>query len=195
VNRHLLPTEIHLLVDGDGGFGLAELAAHAEQCAACRARVADARLVALALEALPHTKPALGFADRVMQRVEVYQPWYVAVWDSAERLVPASVPLRRAAIAMLAAGSVVVTGAAVWGVTQAEAVALALAPWLAQGQTAVASVAGDALGALFGESAAALLRGGSVVTVALGGVALLGAAGLAAAGFGRLAARARARQE
>jgi hypothetical protein len=194
VNRHLLPTEVDLLVDGDGGFGLAELAAHAEQCAACRARVDEARLVAATLDSLPHSKPALGFADRVMNRVEVYQPWYVAVWDSAERVVPASLPMRRAAIGLLAAGSLTVTAGAVWVVSQADTASWMAASWLAQGQTAAASVIGDALGALFGQSAAGLLRSGSLTTVALGGAALLGAVGAAAAGLGRLASAARVRQ-
>ena len=194
MNRHLLPSEIDLLVDGDGGFGLAELAAHADQCPACRARVRDGRVVAQALEALPHAKPGLGVADRVMTRVEVYQPWYVAAWDHAERLVPRSVPLRRAAIALLAVGSLAVTGGGVWLTTQTEGVPVVGASLMAQGQTAAASAVGDALGTLLGPSAAALLRSGSVGTIALGSVALLVAIGAAAAGFGRMAAAARRRQ-
>lgn len=194
MNRHLLPSEIDLLVDGDGGFGLAELTAHTEQCAACRARVRDGRLLAQAMEALPHAKPTLGFADRVMQRVEVYQPWYVAAWDSAERFVPRSVPLRRAAIALLAIGSLTVTGGGMWLATQPSGMPVVGASMVTQGQTAVASAIGDALGTLLGPSAGTLLRSGSLSTVAIGSVALLLAVGGAAAGFGRLAAAARRRQ-
>lgn len=194
MNRHLLPSEIDLLVDGDGGFGLSELAAHADQCAACRARVRDGRLVAQALDALPHAKPSLGFADRVMQRVEVYQPWYVAAWDGAERFVPRSVPLRRAAVALLALGSVTVTGGGLWLATQTNGLSVMGASLATQGQTAAASAVGDALGTLLGPAAAGLLRSGTVGTVALGAGALLLAVGAAAAGFGRLASAARRRQ-
>jgi hypothetical protein len=194
VNRHLLPSEIDLLVDSDGGFGLAELTAHVEQCAACRARVADGRRVAQALEALPHAKPSLGFSDRLMQRVEVFQPWYVAVWDHAERFVPRSVPLRRAAVALLAAGSLTVTGGGLWLATNVQEVPVIGASLAVQGQTALATAVGDALGTLLGPSASALLRTGSLGTVAIGGVALLSAVSAAALGFGRLAAAARRRQ-
>jgi hypothetical protein len=194
VTRHLLPSEIDLLVDGDGGFGMAGLSAHTAQCAACRSRVADGRILAQAMEALPHAKPSPGFADRVMQRVEVYQPWYVAAWDSAERLVPTSVPLRRAAIALLAVGSLTVTGGGIWLAMQPSGVPVVGASLVTQGQTAAASAVGDALGALLGPSAATLLRNGSVTTVAVGSVALLVAVGAAVAGFGRMAAAARRRQ-
>lgn len=191
MNRHLLPAEIDLLVDGDGGFGLAELAAHAEQCASCRAKVRDGRLIAQAMEVLPHAKPTLGFADRVMTKVEVYQPWYIAAWDAVERIVPTSTPFRVAAVSLLTVGTVLATGGGIWLATQTNGLSVISAGLLEQSRTATASVVGDALGALLGPSAAGVLRNGSLGTVALGAGALLGAMALAAGGLSRLAAARR----
>jgi hypothetical protein len=48
--RHLLPNEIDLLLDGEVGFGVSPLRAHVDDCATCRSRLADARVVVEALE-------------------------------------------------------------------------------------------------------------------------------------------------
>jgi hypothetical protein len=94
INRHLLPNEIDLIVDGEVGFGVAPLRAHVRQCAECRARVDEALTVVNALEELPHLAPSSLFADRVMSDVQVFQPWHVAARDTVARFVPRSLPAR-----------------------------------------------------------------------------------------------------
>ena len=73
--RHLLPNELDLLLDGEVGFGVAPLRVHAADCPACRARLADARVVVDALEGLPHFAPTARFTDQVMAQVQVIEPW------------------------------------------------------------------------------------------------------------------------
>src|SRR5580693_5163872 len=93
-HRHLLPNEIDLLLDGEVGFGVSPLRSHIDECAACRARLADARVVVDALERLPHFVPTIRFADRVLAQVQIVEPWHVAAIDAARRLVPRSTAMR-----------------------------------------------------------------------------------------------------
>src|SRR5512140_1355030 len=113
-HRHLLTNEIDLLLDGEAGFGVAPLRSHVEGCAECRARLDEARLVADALERLPHFAPRTGFADRVLTRVHIVEPWHVAALDTARRFVPAARPLRVLVLAGAAVSSVAVSASAVW---------------------------------------------------------------------------------
>src|ERR687889_1519171 len=98
-HRHLLPNEIDLLVDGEAGFGVAPLRAHILECADCRERVDDARVVVDALERLPHFAPDSRLADRVMAQVPVFVPAHVAARDSVRRWLPQSSAARVAALA------------------------------------------------------------------------------------------------
>ena len=68
-HRHLLPNEIDLLVDGEAGFGVAPLRDHIDECAECRLKFEDARIVVDALESLPHFAPDSRLAERVMSQV------------------------------------------------------------------------------------------------------------------------------
>ncbi len=110
MSRHHLPDEFDLLVDTESGFesgfGVAPLRAHVRECAACRAELTRAETVAEALDVLPYFAPSIGFADRVMADVQVFEPWHVALADTARRLVPASAPMR-----VLAASGALTTGA------------------------------------------------------------------------------------
>ena len=94
MNRHLLPEEIDLLVDGEAGFGVAPLRAHVRDCAECAFELEAARALATELDLLPHHAPAPRFADRVMAQVPVFEPWHVALGDAVRRLVPQSTPAR-----------------------------------------------------------------------------------------------------
>ena len=98
MNRHLLPEEIDLLIDGEAGFGVAPLKAHVRQCADCQSELETAQAVATELDLLPHFAPAPLFADRVMQQVQVFEPWHVAAGDALRRLVPQSAPARVLAV-------------------------------------------------------------------------------------------------
>ena len=87
-HRHLLPNELDLLLDGEVGFGVTPLKAHVDECAECRMRLEQARVVIDALDNLPRHAPAPSFANRVMANVQVIEPWHVAMYAATIRLVP-----------------------------------------------------------------------------------------------------------
>ena len=124
-HRHLLPDEIDLLLDDEVGFGVQPLKAHIRDCADCRAKVEDARVIVDALEDVPHFAPSHTFADRVMSQVPVFVPWHVAARDAVARWLPQSRPARVAVGALATSAASVLTVAILWIATQADVVALA----------------------------------------------------------------------
>ena len=100
-HRHLLPTEIDLLLDDEEGFGVAPLKAHVRSCPDCMARLEDARLVTDAIEELPHFAPSFSFTDTVMAQVPVFVPWHVAARDTVRSAVRQWVPDSRPARAVV----------------------------------------------------------------------------------------------
>jgi hypothetical protein len=128
-HRHLLPTEIDLLIDDEEGFGVAPLKAHVRSCPDCLARIEEARIVTDAIEELPHFAPSFSFADKVMAQVPVFVPWHVAARDTvretARRWMPASRPARIAAIGLAASVASLLTVAILWIATQTELVVFA----------------------------------------------------------------------
>jgi hypothetical protein len=169
-HRHLLPNEIDLLVDGEGGFGLAPLRAHARECAVCRAEVDEARQIAESLEELPHFAPSVGLADRIMAQVPVFVPWHVAARDAVTRWIPEARPLRVAALTVGTTVAALLTVATLWLITQADVLAVA------------AGLAGDRARALIGSGAA------EIATVLFGPqfIVLIQQTGLIGAGFAAL---------
>src|ERR687889_391007 len=113
-HRHLLPNEIDLLVDGEAGFGVAPLRAHILECADCRERVEDARVVVDALESLPHFAPDSRLADRVMAQV--------AARDTVRRWLPQSAAARTAAVAVGTTVAGALPLAMIWLAAQGDAV-------------------------------------------------------------------------
>lgn len=113
-HRHLLPNEIDLLLDGEVGFGVSPLKGHVEECADCRARLADAKIVTSALDNLPRFAPTSAFTNRVLAQVQVVEPWHVALTSSVTRIVPKSGPMRVVMAASAAAIAVGISSAAVW---------------------------------------------------------------------------------
>jgi hypothetical protein len=113
-HRHLLPQELDLLVDGDVGFGVTPLRAHVEACGECRERLDALRAIALQLDALPHFTPRLDFADRVMNQVQVIEPWHVALTEGARRLVPQSSGMRVLAATGIGLTATTISGSALW---------------------------------------------------------------------------------
>ena len=164
-HRHLLPDEIDLLLDDEVGFGVAPLRDHVGECADCRARLEDARMVADALGELPHLAPSFTLANRVMAQVPVFVPWHTAARDAVAPHLPRSRPAQIAAAA--AAGSIgaALTGAAIWLASQEDLLALAT------------GVAGDRLRGAAGGS----LR--SAITAVLGPDALTGLRGSGLSGL------------
>ncbi|MDF1501602.1 hypothetical protein [Roseisolibacter sp. H3M3-2] len=150
MNRHLLPEEIDLLIDGEAGFGVAPLKAHVKECPDCSAELETARAVALELDLLPHLSPAPLFADRVMSQVQVFEPWHVAARDALARLVPQSTPARVLAAAGGLSLATVVSLATLWIVARVDLLALlggaALDRTQATARAGLASFARELLG-------------------------------------------------
>jgi hypothetical protein len=123
-HRHLLPTEIDLLIDDEEGFGVAPLKAHVRSCPDCLVRIEEARIVTDAIEELPHFAPSFSFAEKVMAQVPVFVPWHVAARDSARdlarRWMPASRPGRVAAVGLAASVASILTVAILWIATQTD---------------------------------------------------------------------------
>jgi hypothetical protein len=113
-HRHLHPIEIDLLLDGEVGFNVAPLRAHVDECAHCRTRLADAKVVTSKLDSLPRMAPSASFANRVMAQVQVVEPWHVALTSTAKRLVPQSRPMRVVMAASAGAIALGISSAAVW---------------------------------------------------------------------------------
>jgi hypothetical protein len=190
-HRHLLPNEIDLLLDGEVGFGVAPLRAHVDDCAECRARLDEARMVADALELLPHFVPRSGFADRVMAQVHVVEPWHVAALATARRFVPESRPLRALALAGAGMASVVISASAVWLAFSADLGFKSASFIASRARGALVDAAGRVFETAFGSGAADAVRTNGTVALAVGAVALVAAVGAAAFGFRALATASR----
>ena len=175
-HRHLLPEEIDQLVDEEAGFGVQPLRAHIRQCAECRAEVAEARALADALEQLPHFAPRLGFADRVMADVNVFEPWHVAATDAALSWLPASRPWRVALGA--AAGSIALAFSVVtlWMLAHLDSVLFFSRVVLGDAREQVGSAVGSGVAGAMGEPALGALRSGGPLGVAIAASAFMLAA-------------------
>lgn len=181
MTRHLLPNEIDLMVDGDAGFGLAPLRAHVAECEECRARIEALRAIVDALDTLPHFAPRREFADAVMAKVQVIEPWHVALTETVRRLVPSGTPMRLLAAAGAGMVAVAVSGSALWLALRVDLATWAFNLFLDRGREAVLGAVQTAAPGGLGALAA--------------GVTLLAASALAAvAGFRRLAVASRAKR-
>ena len=187
INRHLLPNEIDLLVDGDVGFGVAPLRAHVRQCPECQAKVDEARVIVDALEELPHFAPSSVFADRVMQQVHIFEPWHVAARNSALRLVPRSTPARIAAAAMGVAATTVLAVASLWIAMRLDLLTMFSGTAVQRGREIVASAIEGLVGAAFGAAALSVVHAMGAVGLILATVLLAVAAIGAVMGVRRLA--------
>jgi hypothetical protein len=192
VERHLLPEEIDLLLDGEVGFGTPPLKAHVRNCPTCSNELEGARALVRQLEHLPHVAPSPLFANRVMSRVQLFVPWHVALLDSVRGLIPQSRALRFAAAGMFATIAIALTIASVWAFSRIDAVLFTADLVLDRMRDAAFAAIASGMSALFGDAARPLLAGGAMglATAAL----LLVATTAAAATMIRVAAvRARGR--
>jgi hypothetical protein len=194
-HRHLHPIEIDLLLDGEVGFNVAPLRAHVDECAACRAKLADAKVVTSKLDNLPRMAPSASFANKVMAQVQVVEPWHVALTSTAKRLVPQSRPMRvvmAASAGMIALG---ISSAAVWLSFRTD-VAMYIAGLANERiRTAVASGLGSFARNVFGAGAIDALGTQGPAALAIGlGVAVV-AAGSAAYGLRALTLASRRTRE
>ena len=192
-HRHLLPNEIDLLVDGEGGFGLAPLRAHVRDCAFCRSELDEARRIADSLEELPHLAPSLGLADRVMAQVPVFVPWHVAARDAVGRWVPQARPLRVAALTVGTAVASLLTVATLWLVTQRDLLALLAGLAGERARVAFGGAVQELAAALFGQQFLVLLQQTGLIGAGLAALGFVTAATGAVVGLRALATSSRTR--
>ncbi|MHB0962716.1 MAG: hypothetical protein ACYC5V_05860 [Gemmatimonadaceae bacterium] len=192
-HRHLLSNELDLLLDGEAGFGVAQLRAHVDECADCRARLDEARVVADALECLPHLAPRTGFADRVLSRVQIVEPWHVAALNAVQRFVPDSRPLRVVALATVGLTTLAISAGAVWIALSANLTVGSATVVTGRLRTALVALGQQGLEAVLGASAAQALEASGTLAMAAAAVAVLAAVGAAAFGFRALASASRQR--
>ena len=192
VNRHLLPAEIDLLLDGEVGFGTAPLKAHVRRCEECRSELDAARSLVRQLEHLPRFAPSPLFAQRVMSRVHIYVPWYITVLDRLRALAPRSRPGRilagAGAVSMLA----IITILSLSVVSQLDALIFAIDLGYMRMQEWGSALFASLVSAAFGEAGLAAVRSaGWLGLLALLSVLVLTTAG--AAGLVRGLVRGRGR--
>ena len=190
-HRHLLPNEIDLLVDGEAGFGVAPLRDHIDECAECRLKFEDARIVVDALESLPHFAPDSRLAERVMSQVPLFVPAQVAARDSVARWLPRPGPTRVAAAAVFTSAAGLLTLTMVWLASQGEAAVFMTGLLGDRMRSAVLGAARDLTGALLGESALAALQATGAIGVSLLFTGFVLTAFGTVAGIRRLAAAGR----
>ena len=182
MDRHLLPNEIDLLLDGDVGFGTAPLKAHVRRCAECRSELDDARLLVRAIEHLPHFTPSPAFAARVMSQVQVFVPWHVALLDAARRWLPRSRPWMAVAGAGAASVAVLLTLASLWVLARLDTAVFAFELATERLRGALIESVSSAVGGAVGQPALDLLRAQGALGLAVAAAVLvLFAAGSAAA--------------
>lgn len=192
-HRHLLPNEIDLILDDEVGFGVAPLRAHLGECAECRARVEDARVVVDVLEELPHLAPSFDFGNRVMAQVPVFVPWHVAAREAVTRWVPASRPARVAALAFGTSVTAVLTAGIVWMLTRTDLLLFATGVVGSRIRELVTDGMQSMVVTVFGTQAFDALQRGSAVGLMLASLALLAVAVTAMLGL-RAIATASSRQ-
>lgn len=173
LDRHLRTDEIDLLLDGEEGFGVAPLKAHARSCLQCRMDLERAREIVTLLDGLPDFAPSPAFADRVMGQVQVFEPWHAAAINSVRRFVPATRPSRIAAGACAVASAGLLTAASAWAVSRADIGILLAQFGLERLQDRVGAAFADVVSAALGQSALDMLQtgGAGFAVLAVGGFA------------------------
>lgn len=187
IDRHLLPNEIDLIVDGDVGFGVAPLRAHLRSCGECRTRVDEAREIVAALEELPHLAPSSLFADRVMAQVQVFEPWHVAARNSLRSFVPRSVPAR-AAVALGGVAATLMLGLiSVFAATRLDMVAFLTSAAVTRSRGIVATIVEGIVGVTLGPAALDFVRATGTLGLATSLLLIFVIATVAVLGVRRLA--------
>ncbi len=187
-HRHLLPEEIDLLVDQEVGFGVSPLKAHVRDCADCRARVDEARVVVDAIEHLPHFAPTHHFVDRVMAQVPVFVPWHVAARDSVRQWLPRSSPARFAVLGAATSVASVITLALLWIATQTDALVVATGLAGDRLRGVVTEVGRGVIATIFGDQVFAAVQQLGTIGIAIALLGFVGAAGGTLAGLRAIAA-------
>lgn len=186
-HRHLLPNEIDLLLDEEVGFGVSPLKAHVRDCAECRARVEEARIVVDVLEELPHFAPAFDFSTRVMAQVPVFVPWHVAARESVLRWMPQSRPARVAAVAFGTTFATALTVAMVWIATQTQLVVFATGVIGSRARELVSEAMRSVVVTIFGDQVYVAIQQTGTLGLSLAALGFLGALGASLFGLRAIA--------
>jgi hypothetical protein len=182
-HRHLLPNEIDLLLDGDVGFGVAPLRAHVATCDTCAAELEDARTVVEALDHLPHFSPSPLFAERVMARTQIFQPWHVAALDTARKAIPTSMPARVLVGVAASTTALILTTLTVFLVTRLDALLFLGQIIVQRSRDVLVAVFDGLIGSVVGEAALSALRASGGAGIALAILAVVVSGALAAGGL------------
>lgn len=193
IDRHLRPDEIELLLDGEEGFGVAQLRAHASSCSACQAELASASELMVMLDTLPDFAPSASFADRVMSDVQVFEPWHAAATRTVVQLVPATRPARIAAGLAAAVTAGLGTAGATWAVARADMGLLLAQLGLERFREQVTAAGSDVVATVVGQPGLEALRGSSPEVMALAMGAFVAVAGMGVVGIRALATSSRTR--
>ncbi len=128
--RHLQAEELEsLAIPGDHRLP-ARSSAHAAECVRCQRDVEELRALHTALQALTPLQPALGFTDRVMQRVRLPLPWRIRVLQAVRK--------HQVAAAAAFAGAATAVGVGLtWIVRYPELTPMTIAAFLVQRSTAL----------------------------------------------------------
>jgi hypothetical protein len=190
---HHIPEHIDIHLDGDEGFFSYPLRKHLQGCADCRTALERARAVNDLLERLPHSAPRADFSQRVMSKVQVFEPWYVSLADSAARLIPARGPWRTLTAIGTGAAALTLSALVIWVATRIDVAAYAAhLGWTRLESWAVAA-GSSVVSSLFGEAALASVQKGGATTLAIGATLLIAALAVATFGLRTLLATARRR--
>lgn len=193
-HRHLLPDEIDLLLDGEVGFGMTPLKAHVRRCAQCRAELEEARAVTAELETLPDLAPSPLFAERVMARVQVFEPAHVAAVNTARRWIPQSRPARALAGAAALSAAFVLSIGAIWLGANLNSLFFLTDLAVDRGRGALAAAVGRVVAGTFGEPAVDALAAQGALGIAIAITALLATIVVAALGLRAAAGASRRRR-
>ena len=186
-HRHLLPDEIDLLLDEEVGFGVNPLRAHIRDCAECRAKVEDAKLVVDVLEDLPHFAPSHNFSSRVMSQVPVFVPWHVSARQTISQYVPQSRSARVAVGALATSVGSVLTVAILWISMQTDVLVVASGSAGDQVRGLFFDAGRGILTTVFGDQMFAIIQRTGNVGIAAALLGLAAAAGGSIAGLRALA--------
>lgn len=186
-HRHLLPDEIDQLLDDEVGFGVNPLRAHMRDCAECRAKVEDAKLVVDVLEDLPHFAPSHSFAGRVMAQVPVFVPWHVTARQTVSRYIPESRSARLAVGALATSVASVLTVVILFLTTQTDMLVVASGTAGEQARGLLFDAGQAILSTVFGDQMFAIIQSTGRVGIAAALLGLAAATGGSIAGLRALA--------
>lgn len=146
------------------------------------------------LEHLPHLAPSPLFAERVMARVQIFEPAHVAALDTARRWLPRSRPARALAGAVAGSAALLLSVATLWIALRLDVVLFFTGLVAERGRGALVDALGGVVGAAVGQPALDALRssGANGLLVAL--TAVLVAVVAAAVGLRAMAGAASRRR-